>query len=1850
MKLSFKKLALLGLALTAMFVLVGCVENTTTTTTQSTSSQTSATLSDTQKVQAVLDGITLGDVTAVTANLTLPTASVNGVAISWSTEDADIVSATGEITIPDFVTGDQSVTLTLTATLNAVTLTKTFEVTVKSETAQVFLNRVGNSILITNPDAITANFKVPGTAQGATITWTSNNTDVATVSTTVDAEGLYTITVVRPLAEDGGVNTSVNLTASLTIGETTVQVVKNIRVLAEEPALPVATIAEALEEGVAAFVKIQGVTVMGKIGTGFFIYDGTDILYVYSTSVTPNIVVGNVYDVTGVVGYYYGAPQLAGAGSKVVKAVASTAAAKIVTPQVATIAEILANHPVPTEANPLEYKLYTVTGKVYIDTAFGNYSTYLFPESVDTSTTLITKPGDLYSYAAEALMIYYQSNLAAFSALHGKVVTVEILMYGYRTDRQVFYVNFLGALDDIEVQIEDDATAVEAALDTLVVPTTVTANTTVSLPAALFGVSLSYASSNATVVSPTTGLIDVSTVTTQISVTLTVTATRGTVTDTRDFIIKVGELPLVTIAEARILPDAAQVKVRGIVTAIVGSSAFIQDATGGLYLYNVGSANTSKLIIGNLLEVVGEVDIYNGFFEVKSFTVFEVISTGQTLPEAEVFNKVDLTAINAEQGSLVSMPILSIAEAFTVGTNGYSVRLTDGTTIIELRVDKYLGNLTAINEYMGTFAVGDEVKIVAIPVGAYNNPQFYITDVSQVIKLTEAEKLVADQEVLTIGLSNVSEGTQTLPLLGVGGSVITWTSNPNTAIINPTTGLITFPAVTVNTDFTLTATLTLGEFTAVTKDFVVSVRAMSSAEKVAADKAALTLGLTATEYDQATLTAIGVNLSTITWEVVSGHATIASGKVDYNFNEGVGYDAVLRATITNAEVVDTKEFTVVVSPVVFTSIADMYSTSVAIGQSVVIKGILTGQTTNSAFWIQDATTGLNIYVPSAMRTAFAAIPVGSEIILFGKKQIYNGLYEIEQLTKYIVLATVPALPTPADITEVAFNNTDLLPFQGELVSFQGFSLKAAPVADANGTYTFVLQEVSSGREISVRMDYRVPGYLAAKDQLLTFAVGDKIDVVGALLNWFNGYQLSIFTAAHIVDHVSTPAELAAEDVANLVVETSGIAGDTYTLPTTSGTSTITWALATTEHATLVDNVLTYANVTAAQSITVTATFSYPMGEAAPIVSTKDYVISIATLEAKLAADKAALTVADQLELSTLTLPVVGANGSTIAWALATTTDASLATNVLTLNLKGTAYTVTLTATLTLSTYTDTKEFVVNVNTITIITEFGPYVTQTAGAWTMPNAVGVYIKGVVTGFNGTNGIFVQDASGDALYVYTPAIVSLVAIGDEVIVYGNLVDYKTSYAIEYRFREIDTASLKSKLSTGNAVVVTTFTVAEIEAMNFYENLGKVMEVTGFVVSYDASNIYFNWKLVGDPAVQYTISFYDSLAPWLRSVYPAGSVLPAVQFTLTNISSSFTKVYGGNLVITMTDENAIVADSKKLPASLELVASYVLPTPTFGTAFAITAISAELTAYITNQGVVTLPETTDAVGTITISVTKGTATPLDVVIPVTIKAMTDAQKLADVLADLPATLALAYHYTIPTQYSAVFSGLVVPTELTGLVALSADASKLEIVRPAGTAPAIGTVTLTVTVGTATQNVDIAMTVMGLTDLFFSEYIEGGSNNKAFEIYNGTGASVDLSAYSVELYANGVSVPGTTVVLTGTLVDGDVYIIFNSGSVAGITSIGDLASTLTYYNGDDALVLKHNGVIIDVIGQVGTDPGTLWGTAGVNSTLNMTLVRKSTVHVGDVVASDPFDPSVEWDAYPQDTFTYLGSHTEAE
>ena len=169
--------------------------------------------------------------------------------------------------------------------------------------------------------------------------------------------------------------------------------------------------------------------------------------------------------------------------------------------------------------------------------------------------------------------------------------------------------------------------------------------------------------------------------------------------------------------------------------------------------------------------------------------------------------------------------------------------------------------------------------------------------------------------------------------------------------------------------------------------------------------------------------------------------------------------------------------------------------------------------------------------------------------------------------------------------------------------------------------------------------------------------------------------------------------------------------------------------------------------------------------------------------------------------------------------------------------------------------------------------------------------------------------------------------------------------------------------------------------------------------------------------------------------------------------------------------------------------------------------------------------------------------------------------------------------------------------------------------------------------------------------SDLFFSEYIEGSSNNKYLEIYNGTGADVDLSDYKVVLYSNGSTTPGNTLTMSGVLANGATYVIKNSSATlyAGTAT----ESTVTYFNGDDAVTLEKISTsnYVDIIGRIGEDPGTVWadGTDATLATVNKTLVRKPTVTSGITINPAEGFPtlSTEWISYDIDVVSDLGSHT---
>lgn len=169
------------------------------------------------------------------------------------------------------------------------------------------------------------------------------------------------------------------------------------------------------------------------------------------------------------------------------------------------------------------------------------------------------------------------------------------------------------------------------------------------------------------------------------------------------------------------------------------------------------------------------------------------------------------------------------------------------------------------------------------------------------------------------------------------------------------------------------------------------------------------------------------------------------------------------------------------------------------------------------------------------------------------------------------------------------------------------------------------------------------------------------------------------------------------------------------------------------------------------------------------------------------------------------------------------------------------------------------------------------------------------------------------------------------------------------------------------------------------------------------------------------------------------------------------------------------------------------------------------------------------------------------------------------------------------------------------------------------------------------------------GCSDLFISEYIEGSSNNKALELYNPTPFPIDMGPYVMQTYNNSATVPTNSLNLQGVIQPGAVYVIANTMASSAILQVANITSNVTFFNGNDPIVLRKNGEIIDIMGIIGPEADPLEPNGfevdnGNGSMSEYTLVRKSEVTEG---STDWAVGQNQWDVYPQDTFTFLGSHS---
>ena len=179
----------------------------------------------------------------------------------------------------------------------------------------------------------------------------------------------------------------------------------------------------------------------------------------------------------------------------------------------------------------------------------------------------------------------------------------------------------------------------------------------------------------------------------------------------------------------------------------------------------------------------------------------------------------------------------------------------------------------------------------------------------------------------------------------------------------------------------------------------------------------------------------------------------------------------------------------------------------------------------------------------------------------------------------------------------------------------------------------------------------------------------------------------------------------------------------------------------------------------------------------------------------------------------------------------------------------------------------------------------------------------------------------------------------------------------------------------------------------------------------------------------------------------------------------------------------------------------------------------------------------------------------------------------------------------------------------------------------------------------------------------LFFSEYGEGSSHNKYFEVYNAGTCTVQLDEFAFPSVWNQPATPGTfeswNAFQAGATVEpGAVYVVAHpSADQAILAKAHELHSSLS--NGNDATCLvrgsRDSFLTLDCIGTFDAGPSEGWDACGTAAaTKDHTLTRKPSVVAGNggnwSMSAGRTATDCEWVVFGPDNWTSLGVHAVSQ
>lgn len=767
------------------------------------------------------------------------------------------------------------------------------------------------SLEVSDPMSVTSNIVLPTEGlHDSTITWESNNTAV------IANDG----TVTRPAV--GSDDATVILTATLTVGKETYTKEFTFKVLAAVPSVAV-TIAELESSAVAKgdVVEVTGV-VVGIINTyGFQIYDGTGFSYAVQFA-QPTVAIGDNVTVLGEKDIFNGGVQVAEIQSITTNSTGNAIPAFTST----TLSAIFAEN---WESTTWYNDMFNATAYVAVMGAYDNaYLTWF------DATTL-----DLLQ-----MEIYYKSGgqdrITEIKTFDGKLVDVDFILKDYYYGAYRVTVNTTGTVvENTSITDQDKANLAVAFNDLVFKGLGEEIVSDLDLPTSSDqimdgdnGAALVWTSSNENVIA-TDGEVTLPSGNTE-TVTLTVTATVGTVTASKTYTVVVADkaaLTVSTVTEALAMSDGTAAVVEGVVTGLRYGRPFIQDTDGtAMFVYSKLNVN-----VGDKVKLFGKIDTYssngNQMKQLTNAVVMEEVSTGNALVYNTTMTPAELAGdITANHATLFTMTLKWLS---TDTANGYYffegyVDAADNTNNVRIKMDTdwfpeletYKDAIT--NEIQVSFLLYDvhysEARIVPVAFPG----------------LTEAQVLDIVKGMIDVAATDVTDDLDLITEIPMFDAVITWTSTNAAVAVD---GTVTRPeAGAGNASGNVTASIVIGSAAAVVVDHAVTVLEgvavpVSVAEAHAASNGtALYVEGVVTEFlptgefiiedADGTAIIIGSYNTTLTWEnltVAIGDKVEVTGQKNEHYGFGIAY-------VTKVDIISSGN--AITAPIVVTDMATFRST------------------------------------------------------------------------------------------------------------------------------------------------------------------------------------------------------------------------------------------------------------------------------------------------------------------------------------------------------------------------------------------------------------------------------------------------------------------------------------------------------------------------------------------------------------------------------------------------------------------------------------------------------------------------------------------------------------------------------------------------------------------------------------------------------------------------------------------------------------------------------------------------------------------------------------------------------------